>query len=246
MMKPEPSAIRWAAFRGTCGKRCRWPPGPCCSKKRRRNWSNGELGNPGEGANSGSSDMAAASARRDTDIFTTAGETFLTRGARLWCWISAIGDVIVCDVVCGGLPAAGGFSAQTKGDRARVAPRPKPIAAERFRFSQGEPARSFSNSLISSPPKRSLCRRSAAELERIAVQLMQLANRRLSHGLIRRNFGAGSSLIGCQRSDHAEPVRNRIQAALRPLPRLYPKATAGSSVLGGQYSMGSIWRDHRL
>src|SRR6266478_1771850 len=209
MMKPEPSAIRWAAFPGSCGKGCRWPPWPCCSKKRRRNWSNGELENPGEGANSGSSDITAASARRDTEIFTTAGETFLTRGARLWCWISAIGDVIVCGVVCvacGGLPAAGGFSAQTKGDRARVAPRPKPIAAERFRFSQGEPARSFSNSLISSPPKRSLCQRSA----------------------------------------HAEPVRNRIQAALRPLPRLYPKATAGSSVLGGQYSMGSIWRDHRL
>src|SRR5882724_6147994 len=141
--------------------------------------------------------MTAASARRDTEIFTTAGETFLTRGARLWCWISAIGDVIVCGVVCvacGGLPAAGGFSAQTKGDRARVAPRPKPIAAERFRFSQGEPARSFPNSLISSPPKRSLCRRNAAELERIAVQLMPRANRRLTHELIRRNFGAGRVL----------------------------------------------------
>src|SRR6266481_7378024 len=99
--------------------------------------------------------MTAASARRDTEIFTTAGETFLTRGARLWCWISAIGDVIVCGVVCvacGGLPAAGGFSAQTKGDRARVAPRPKPIAAERFRFSQGKLARLFSNSLICFPP----------------------------------------------------------------------------------------------
>ena len=166
MMKPDPSAIPWVALPGPCGKRRRWPPGPCCSKKRRRNWSNGELGNPGEGANSGSSDVTAASARRDTDIFTTAGETFLTRGARLWCWTSAIGEVIVCGVVCvacGGLPAAGGFSAQTKGDRARVAPRPKPIAAERLRFSQGELARSFSNSLIYSPPGPSSWRRSAAE-----------------------------------------------------------------------------------
>src|ERR1700731_233318 len=116
--------------------------------------------------------MTAASARRDTEIFTTAGETFLTRGARLWCWISAIGDVIVWGVVCvdcGGLPAAGGFSAPTKGDSARVAPRPKPIAAERFRFSQGKLARLFSDSVICSPPGSSTWRRSAGKRERIAV-----------------------------------------------------------------------------
>src|SRR5215472_14436452 len=140
MMKPEPSAMRLACAPGICGKRCRWPSGFCCSKKRRRNSSNGEFGNPGDGDMSGSSTIASASAFCETDMFTTAGDTFFTSGAKLCCWISATGEVIVCGAAGAtdeGLLASGGFSAHTKGESANVAPRPKPIAAARFLVSQG-------------------------------------------------------------------------------------------------------------
>src|SRR5271169_1688925 len=139
-MKPEPRAMRLACPPGFCGKRCCWPPGFCCSKKRRRNSSNGEFGNPGDGTASGSSAIASASAFCETDILTTAGETFFTSGAKLCCWISATGEVIVCGTVgetLEGLSAIGGFSAHTNGESANVAPRPKPIAAARFLFSHG-------------------------------------------------------------------------------------------------------------
>ncbi|HYP37824.1 MAG TPA: hypothetical protein VEQ62_15925 [Stellaceae bacterium] len=69
-------------------------------------------------------------------MFTTAGDTFFTSGAKLCCWISATGEVIVCGAD-EGLLASGGFSAHTKGESANVAQRPKPIAAARFLFSQG-------------------------------------------------------------------------------------------------------------
>src|SRR3974377_1317526 len=140
MMKPKPRGLRLACPPGICGKRCRWPPRFCCSKKRRRNSSNGEFGNPGDGANSGSSTIASASAFCETDIFTTAGDTFLSSGAKLCCWISATGEVIVCgaaDKTFDGLSVIGGFSARTNGESANVAPRPKPIAAARFRVSHG-------------------------------------------------------------------------------------------------------------
>src|SRR6516162_1963322 len=140
MMNPEPRAIRLACPSGICGKRCRWPPEPCCSKKRRRNSSNGEFGKFGDGVISGSSAMASASAFWETDMFTTAGDTFFTSGAKLCCWISATGEVNVCGAAGAsgeGLFAIGGFSAHTKGESANVAPRPKPIAATRFFLSQG-------------------------------------------------------------------------------------------------------------
>ena len=73
-------------------------------------------------------------------MLTTAGSTFLTSGAKLCCWISATGDVIVCgaaNAAGGGLPAFGGFSAQTRGDSASVAPSPKPSAAARPRVNFG-------------------------------------------------------------------------------------------------------------
>src|SRR6516162_11016283 len=73
-------------------------------------------------------------------MFTTAGDTCFTSGAKLCCWISATGEVNVCGVAggtCEGLFAIGGFSAHTKGESANVAPRPKPIAAVRFLFNQG-------------------------------------------------------------------------------------------------------------
>src|SRR5262249_4280406 len=67
-----------------------------------------------------------------TEMFTTAGETFLTSGAKLCCWVSAAGDVMLSGA---GAPAGGRvsaeFSAQTSGDSASVAPRPKPNAAAR-------------------------------------------------------------------------------------------------------------------
>ena len=47
---------------------------------------------------SGSSTIASAAAFCVTEIFTTAGDTFLTSGAKLWCCISAIGEVIVSGV----------------------------------------------------------------------------------------------------------------------------------------------------
>src|SRR6266849_7250731 len=139
MMKPEPSAMRLTGFPGTCEKGYGLSPGLCCSKKRRINWSNGELGSPGDGFSSGSSATASASVRCETDMFTTAGDTFLTSGAKLWCWINAVGDVIVCGTAC----VACGFSAQTNGDRASVVPSPKPSAAARFLFSQGWLTQSF-------------------------------------------------------------------------------------------------------
>src|SRR6516164_8444243 len=140
MMKPEPSAMRLVCPPGFWGKRCRWPPGFCCSKKRRRNSSNGELGNPGDGADSGSSAIASASAFCETDMLTTAGDTFFTSGAKLCCWISATGEVNVGGTALetfDGLSAIVGFSAHTNGESANVAQRARPIAATRFRFSHG-------------------------------------------------------------------------------------------------------------
>src|SRR5262252_1035188 len=111
--------MRLACPFGLCGKRCRWPPWPCCSKKRRRNSSNGEFGEPGDGAISGSSTIASASAFCDTEMFTTAGDTFLTSGAKLCCWISATGEVRVCGTAEEApeeLSVIGGFSAHTNGE----------------------------------------------------------------------------------------------------------------------------------
>src|SRR5438874_11554537 len=68
-------------------------------------------------------------------MFTAAGDTRLTSGAKLWCCISASGEVIVSggwDAACGGLLVEGGFSAQTKGESASTAPSPKPSAAARL------------------------------------------------------------------------------------------------------------------
>src|SRR4029077_5224575 len=126
-MKPEPSAIRLAWLPGVCGNRRRWAPGPCCSKKRCRNSSNGEFGKPGDGDMSGSSTIASASAFCETDMFTTAGDTFFTSGAKLCCWISATGEVIVCGAAgetFAELSVIGVFSAHTNGESANVAPRP--------------------------------------------------------------------------------------------------------------------------
>src|SRR6516164_11170179 len=73
-------------------------------------------------------------------MFTTAGDTFFTSGAKLCCWISATGEDNVCGTAeepFGALSVAGAFSAHTNGESANVAPRPKAIAAARFLFSQG-------------------------------------------------------------------------------------------------------------
>jgi len=86
----------------------------------------------------GSSAIASASAFCETDMFTTAGDTFFTSGAKLCCWISATGEVIVCGAAgetFAELSMIGGFSAHTNGESANAAPRPNPIAAARFLFS---------------------------------------------------------------------------------------------------------------
>jgi hypothetical protein len=72
-------------------------------------------------------------------MFTTAGETFLTSGAKLSCCISAIGEVIVSAAALRGgvLFVPAGFSAHTKGESASVAPSPKPTAAARLLRNQG-------------------------------------------------------------------------------------------------------------
>jgi hypothetical protein len=66
-------------------------------------------------------------------MLTTAGRTFLTKGAKLCCCIKATGEVIVCAAGEGGV----GFSAQTIGDKTSVAPSPKPSAAARPRVTFG-------------------------------------------------------------------------------------------------------------
>jgi len=73
-------------------------------------------------------------------MLTTAGDTFLTSGAKLSCCISAVGEVIVsAEFVAGGAPfVVDGFSAQTNGDSASVAPSPKPSAAARPLLSRNQ------------------------------------------------------------------------------------------------------------
>ena len=89
---------------------------------------------------SGSSAIVSEPPLWVTEMFTTAGDTFLTSGAKLSCCISAIGEVIVSAAAFptgGGLFVPAGFSAHTKGESASVAPSPKPSAAARLLRSQG-------------------------------------------------------------------------------------------------------------
>src|ERR1700674_3017347 len=72
-------------------------------------------------------------------MFTTAGNTCFTSGAKLFVGTNAAaaGEADAAWL------AAGGFSGHTMGDRASVAPRPKPSAAARVFLNQGwreEPA----------------------------------------------------------------------------------------------------------
>src|SRR5579863_7066943 len=72
-------------------------------------------------------------------MFTTAGNIRFTSGAKL-CWGN---NGAVAGAAGAASLAAGGLSAHTSGDRASVAPRPKPSAAARVFLNQGwrgEPA----------------------------------------------------------------------------------------------------------
>jgi hypothetical protein len=61
---------------------------------------------------------------------TTAGNTFLTSGAKLCCGTAKVGAAVA-------ELSAGGLCAQTSGDTASVAPSPNPRAAARAFFNQG-------------------------------------------------------------------------------------------------------------
>src|SRR6267142_3777348 len=115
-------------------------------------------------------------------MFTTAGDTFLTSGAKLWPCISAIGEVIVsgaAGVAWDGLFMVGGFSAQTKGESAKVAPSPKPSAAARPLPSHGwRVLQSVTSANCSS------CRAGAC----LSGELARRRDRRLSRALIRCNL----------------------------------------------------------
>src|SRR2546421_124231 len=67
---------------------------------------------------------------RVTETLTTAGNTFLTNGAKLCC-----GTAKVCAALAE--LSAGGVWAQTSGDMASVAPSPNPRTATRAFFNQG-------------------------------------------------------------------------------------------------------------
>src|SRR6202007_88274 len=120
-----------------------------------------------------------------TEMFTTAGDTFLTSGAKLSCCISAIGEVIVPGAAFptgGGLLVPAGFSAHTRGESASVAPSPKPSAAARLLRSQGRRSLSSLTSTNWSSCHTGDARRAANcdPREQIARQLGVPGDRRLS------------------------------------------------------------------
>src|SRR4029077_1887530 len=71
--------------------------------------------------------VCSASGFPVTEMLTTAGSTRLTNGAKLCCGMTTLGVEL----------SGGGFCAQTSGDRARVAPSPKPRAAARVFLNRG-------------------------------------------------------------------------------------------------------------
>ena len=79
-----------------------------------------------------------------TEMFTTAGNTRLTSGAKLCCGNTAAGG----GEAGAGSTAAGGFSAHTSGDNASVAPRPNPTAAARVLLTHGRREGNTENSVI--------------------------------------------------------------------------------------------------
>jgi len=123
------------------------------------------------GVNSGSSDMASASARRDTEYIYDAGETSLTRGQG-----SGAGSAqsatsssgVSFALVAAGSPQQADFRPRTKGDRARVAPsrNRSPLSAS---VQPGKLARlSQVLFILFSSRTKLVGRRNAAKRERIA------------------------------------------------------------------------------
>src|SRR6266436_6093618 len=191
MIKPEPSAMRFAApspsprlppkgpppnDRGIC-----WPWPPCWSKKRRRKSSNGAPPN----SSGDCPDSCSASDLPVTEIFTTAGNTRLTNGAKLCCGMAMLGEGVV-------VVSAGGFCAHTRGDKARVAPSPKPRAAARVFLNRGGRTGSAGSCVINDLLLRGASDQGARRAERLAGKMARQGDSPLSGGLIRRNLADGA------------------------------------------------------
>src|SRR5579863_1761660 len=111
-------------------------------------------------------------------MFTTAGSTRLTSGAKLCC-----GNNPAAGGEAGaGSPAAGGFWAQTIGDNASAAPRPAPATTTRVFLNQG-----WRNGPTGTSIMRNLLLRGS-----FAITWARQGDRPLADGLIRRNLACSA------------------------------------------------------
>src|SRR5436189_3642503 len=141
-------------------------------------------------------------------MFTTAGNTRLTSGAKLCCGMTTLGDGVVVVVVVEW--SGGGFWAQTRGDRARVAPSPKPRAAARVFLNRGGRTGSAGSCVINDLLLRGASNQGARTTERLAGKMAGQAFSALSGGLIRRNVPVRAKRHGFAGLRQKDPLRDNI------------------------------------
>src|SRR5947208_1807359 len=127
-------------------------------------------------------------------MFTTAGSTRFTSGAKLCPGSIADGAAGTASL------AAGGFCAQTSGDRASVAPSPKPSTAARAFLNEGRRRGSAGSCVIDSLLLNTV----------VTANMPPPGDSPLSEGLIRRN-------LVLPRYDRASPQRPEGRSAHEPL-----------------------------